>query len=321
MSKYKLKKIERTNASDYKKWKSGLKGFIGATIFHDPDFLGYHGTKFNEYHIGVFKGEELFGIIPLAIVDEGGKLVAKSPYGASYGGFIFRNVLNYSDSKEIIKKFIGFMESLNVDSIIITPSLPVYHEYYSDTFIFSMLENGFKFHNSDITSIVTLSRDNKLNFNTRTKRILKKINTEFIEINYDAPLDDFYFLVDKTFQKHGVSPTHTKEELKYLKDIFPEQIKFPVAYYKNCPVAGIGEFIINKRVVMSFYICQDDYYKKLNIQTYLIKNLLDNAFSKKYLFYDFGTSSVNMQGRENIFMFKEGLGALGYFRHTYILHI
>ena len=36
-----------------------------------------------------------------------------------------------------------------------------------------------------------------------------------------------------------------------------------------------------------------------------------------FKYFDFGTSSVNMKGRENIFRFKESFGAIGVFRHTY----
>lgn len=319
MSKYELRKLKRTNESDYKKWKNGLKDFIGSTIFHDPDFLSYHGAKFEEYHLGIFKGEELFGMLPLAIVENENEKVLKSPYGASYGGFVFKAILNYSDSKEIVEKFIELTKDLNINSIVITPSLAIYHESYSDTFIFALLELGFKCINSDITSIVTLREDNKLSFNTRAKRVLKKVDKKFISINYDAPIDDFYILIDKTFHKHGVNPTHSKENVEYLKNLFPDKINFPIAYYENKPVAAIGEFEINNKVLMSFYICQDDEYKSHNLQTYLIQNLLDNAFLKKYSFYDFGTSSVNMIARENIFSFKEGLGATGHFRNTYRL--
>ena len=67
MQKFELRNLDRNNKIDYKKWKKCLKHFKGTTIYHDPDFLSYHKKKFQEFHVGVFKGQELFGILPMAI--------------------------------------------------------------------------------------------------------------------------------------------------------------------------------------------------------------------------------------------------------------
>lgn len=323
MSKFELRKIERTNERDYKKWKNGLKDFIGSTIFHDPDFLSYHGVKFEEYHLGVFKGEELFGILPLAIVENENKKDVKSPYGASYGGFVFKAILNYSDSKEIVKKFIEFIKDLKINSIVITPSLPFYHESYSDTFIFALLEQRFNAVNSDITSIVYLNNSDIENtiFTSRARNMVRKARKTNVKFEIDCNIDEFWVLMEKTFQKHGVNPTHTKEELAFLQNMFPNDIYFNIAYIDDTPVAGMGVFNINQLCSMSFYLCSDSEFQNTQALTLVVYESILAAQSKGFKYFDFGTSSVNMIGRENIFRFKESFGAVGGFRHTYKLEI
>lgn len=320
MSKYNIKQLDRYDEKDYKLWQNGLKNFDGATIFHEPDFLGYHGEKFNEHHLGIFKGETLFGMMPMAFIEEGSEIVAKSPYGASYGGAIFMKTLNYKDSNQIVIEIINYLKNLKVKELIVTPSLDIFYKEFSDTFIFSLLEQGAKCINSDITSIVKIQKNNLEKFNSRNKRILKKISENYF-INIDAPIEDFGILMNKTFEKHGTKPTHTLEQLKSLKANKKLNIKFPIIYYENSPIAGIGEFKINNQIKMSFYICQDDEYKDFNYQTLLISKLLNNSSIEKIEYYDFGTSSVNMKARSNIFEFKEGFGAIGKFRNTYKLEI
>lgn len=320
MSKYTIKQLDRNNEKDYKLWQNGLKNFDGATIFHEPDFLGYHGEKFNEHHLGIFKGETLFGIMPMAIFIENNEVIAKSPYGASYGGAILMKTLSYKESSEIIVEIINYLKDQNINELIITPPLDILYMEYSDTFIFALLEQGAKCIKSDITSVVKVQKNNLEKFSTRNKRILKKISDDCL-IDTDAPLEDFWMLIEKTFKKHGTKPTHTFSELSDLKYNKNLNIKFPIIYFKNKPIAGIGEFRINNQLKMSFYICQDDEYKDLNYQTLLINNLLDNSFLEGTQYYDFGTSSVNMVARANIFEFKEGFAAVGKFRHTYKLEI
>lgn len=323
MSKFELKKMERINERDYKKWKNELKDFIGSTIFHDPDFLSYHGAKFEEYHIGVFKGEELFGILPLAIVENENEKFAKSPYGASYGGFVFKDILNYSDSKEIVEKFIELTKDLNINSIVITPSLEVYNDSYSDTFIFALLEKGFYTINSDITSIVDLSSNNLENevFTSRARNMVRKARKANVQFEINCNIYDFWILMEKTFQKHGTNPTHTKEELIFLQKTFPNDIYFNIAYIDNTPVAGMGVFNINELCSMSFYLCSDSEFQHTQALSLVVYESVLSLKSKGFKYFDFGTSSVNMIGRENIFRFKESFGAVGRFRHTYKLEL
>jgi lipid II:glycine glycyltransferase (peptidoglycan interpeptide bridge formation enzyme) len=322
VAKFSIKQINREDPKDYAKWTNLLFKANGITIFHHPDFLSYHNDKFNEHHLGVFKGEELFGIMPLAIFNDNGIKIVKSPYGASYGGFIFQSILSYSESKEIIAIFLDYLKVLNVDQVIIVPSLPIYHNNgYSDTFSFSLLENGFKINNSDITDIVTLDNKLETRFNSRVKRNYKKSNKYNLEIKYNAPIDDFWMLMDKTFTRHDSNPTHKKEEFIILMNIMKDKIYPSVVYFEDRPIAAIGEFILNHNIAMSFYICGDDEYRYMEAQTYLIVNILNKHFTNGVKFYDFGTCSLNMVGNPGIFSFKEGFGANGIFRNTYGLDI
>ena len=120
MSKYNIKQLDRYNEKDYKLWINGLKKFDGATIFHNPDFLAYHGEKFNEHHLGLFKGETLFGIIPIALFNQDNKTLAKSPYGGSYGGAVFIKTLGYKEANEIVIEIISYLKEKKVNELIVT---------------------------------------------------------------------------------------------------------------------------------------------------------------------------------------------------------
>ncbi len=323
MSKFAIQKINRRDEKDYKKWVNFLEKVDGATIFHHPDFLSYHFDRFDEYHLAIFKGEHIFAIIPLALVEVDGKKIAKSPYGASYGGFVFKKLLSYSESKEIAILFKEFLSNNNIETTYITPSLDFYHKVFSDTFNFAMLEQGFKIINSDITSVVPL-KDVDLEtevFTSKLRNVVRKAQKLDINIVYDASIDDFWILMEKTFNKHGVSPTHTKEEIGYLNSKFPKDIYFNIAYLDNTPIAGMGVFKINSLVNMSFYLCSDSNYQQTQALSLLVYDTIKKSQENGFNYFDFGTSSVNMIGKDNIFRFKESFGSIGKFRNTYRLEL
>lgn len=319
MSKYQLRILERKHVGDYQKWLRLIEKADGVTLFHHPDFLGYHGDKFNETHIGVFKGEELFGLIPMAIVEEQGQKVGKSPYGASYGGFIFSKTTDYAESAEIAEHFIVLLKSMNVQYLRITPSLPIYYHAYSDTFIFALLERGMKIINSDISNAVDVQDKDIMDecLNSKTRNLYKKALKNSLLIVEKDTLDVFWNLLEITYEKHATVSTHSKQDLEYLMTTFPGKITCDTVYLESIPVAAIAYFEINNLVTLSFYHVQNYTYKHYQPLTYLIVHALNRAKKEKKRYYDFGTSSVNMVANPNNFHFKEGFGAKGFFRMTY----
>ena len=318
--KFTLNRIDRKNERHYRVWKNFLKDANGATIFHDPDFLAYHGDKFIEHHLAIYKGETLYGIIPMAIIDNGGEKIVKSPYGASYGGFIFRKVVNYSDAKKIVELFLSYIKKMGIKKIFITPSLPIYYmKGYSDTFLLAMLELGFEIYNSDISSVVFLNEKDIENniFTSKSRNMARKARKAGVVTKFNVSLDDFWILMDKTFERHATNPTHSKYEIKYLMEQFSDKIYCNIAYLDAMPVAGVGVFELNEKNMMSFYLCSDIDYKQIQAMSLIIYDTLLKAKDEGFLYFDFGTSSVNMKGRKNIFRFKESFGAVGIFRHTY----
>ena len=196
------------------------------------------------------------------------------------------------------------------------------YEEYSDTFIFAFLEQGAVSTNSDITSVMDLKKvdiDSILKSSIRNK--YKQALKNNFEIKKNAEIKDFYILMNETFQKHGTNPTHSMSEYCLIHDKFKKQFYCDVAYKDDKPIAGIGYVLLNRKVKMSFYHVQKEEYRNLHGLILLIVEALKECTEQNIDYYDFGTSSVNMKARANIFEFKEGFGSVGKFRHTYKLEI
>lgn len=319
MSYFRIEKLERHSEKDVFKWLSFCNKSINSTLFHHPIFLSYHKDKFIENHLAFYKGDALFALIPMALEKKGdGFLKARSPYGASFGGFLFLKNPNYSDSKRLITDFIAYCKENSITDIQLVPQLYYHYEKsYSDTFQFSLLEAGFKNFNSEITNVISISGNIEtelLNSNARNMR--RKALKAGINCVFKADLNDFWILMEKTFAKHNTVSTHTKKEWEWLQINLPEDIWCDVAYYQNKPVAGIGHFKITSNVDSSFYLCSDPEFQNLQGLSLLITEVLQNSQNNGYKWFDFGTSSANMIGNERLFMFKESFGAMGVFRNT-----
>jgi hypothetical protein len=307
--------------NDFQRWNDFVSHSNNGTIFHRLDFLSYHGDRFSSsmHHLLLFKGNELFGVLPLGIFVENEVTVARTPFGASYGGFVFNHILPYHSAHDIVILMLDYLSAHAVQEIFITPSIELYHKNYCETFLFCLLENGFKPITFDITSIVPLHVDDIEHsvFTSRIRNMARKAEKAGVITIPQAPLLDFWCLMEKTFEKHGTCPTHTRAELEQLIKLFPKAITIDVAYFNNIPVAGVCYFTINDRINMSFYLCTDPAFQHLQALSLLICKGIISSKKNGFQFFDFGTSTVNMIARENIFMYKESFGAIGRFRTTF----
>ena len=310
---------------DFQAWNRFVEDSNNGTIFHRLDFLSYHGDRFknNENHLMIFKDKALFAVLPLGIFKDGGKQIARSPFGASNGGPVFNKPPNYSESRDFIKTLVEYLRSQKVNELHFMLNPGCYEKIYCETFRFALLEEGFVSVKRDITSVIALNETLPEAAMLKRKaadlaRKVRKAKKAGIEIHFDSPLDDFKIVFEKTYNRLQKKATHTIEELKTLSEKV-KGISFEVGYVKDKPVVGICHFAVNRQCLKTFYLCQDFDFKETQCLTYLIYESIMESKVKGYAWYDLGTSSTDMVGKTNIFQFKESLGSLGQFRESFVL--
>jgi hypothetical protein len=302
-------------------WDSFVERAEGGTLFHRLDFLAYHGRRFadREHHLVFLKGETLMGVMPLALFPQNDGLAARSPYGGSYGGPVFLHPPTYHQSHELVEALLAYLGQVGVNRLTMT--LPIHAAYRQpcDTFRLVLLERGFTLLQRDISSVVPLGEGFSLETSMvpQARNKARKASKEGVEVIQGAGLEDFWEVLALNFAKHGRPPTHTREDLAWLMDRLPQRIYLDVAVHQGRPVAGLAYFVITKKMNSSFYLCQDPDRQHLQGLTLLVQEALARSHDAGYAWFDFGTSSVGMQGRPGVFAFKENFGAVGLFRETY----
>lgn len=74
-------------------WDAFVERSNEGTIFHRLDFLAYHGDRFLDsvHHLVVRKSSEWFAVVPLAILVEDGRRVARSPSAPAWEAHAVRS--------------------------------------------------------------------------------------------------------------------------------------------------------------------------------------------------------------------------------------
>lgn len=309
MSRYRLVSSERS-AED---WDRFVAGSNDGTLFHTRGFLSYHGDRFadGERFLEVHKGETLIGVIPVFVADD-----VRSPYGASVGGFAMATAPSYSAATQIAAALIDWLREQAAAGATLTLAPSTYQRTPDDTLLFCLLEAGFVQTNAEVVHLVPLDRDLAAHYEGRCRTAIRKAERAGVVVRQRAPVADFWRTLQATYAKHGTGATHSEAQWRWLCDRLGDRVWCDVAYLDGEPVAGVGHMQLNDRVASSFYLSVVPERRHSQAQSLLIDRALEAAQASGATYFDFGTSSVNMVGRESVFRFKESFGAVARFRQT-----
>lgn len=312
--------------SNPEEWDKFVQESANGTIFHKFRFLSYHKQKFPDVRYIIFTDDDDNIICQISMglfEDVKGNKIAKSPFGASYGGFVIKRRLNLIKLHEVIEQFKNYIISENIKKLYLTITPLPLCRIPDESLRFALFQAGFKIHNIDVCNAVSLIQisepKNLLYLRPRVRTKIRKALKEF-EILQMAPISDFYPILLEDKKRHNYAvPTHSEEELSYLMKMFPDQIYCDVAYNKSTKeaAAGLCYFINNENSVTTFYIAQKNNYLGKNPLIPLIHNAICLFHEKEYKIFDFGTSSVNGIIFEGVMRFKDMFSNFYFCRETY----
>ena len=154
------------------------------------------------------------------------------------------------------------------------------------------------------------------------RKSLKKIQLEIItgEMSEES-FREYYEILLKNRELKGVKPTHSLEELIYLRKNFKNDIIFFSATIDSKVAAVCILFSINKEMILNFYLADNDNYKMDRVSEFTLFKSIEWAKENNYKFYDTGTSDSGGKLIEGLFAFKKNFLANGFLRKSFELEL
>ena len=316
----------RFQSTEEQSWDLFVPKTNNGTLFHLRSFLNYHPkTRFNDHSLMVRKKGGLFSLFPAAEQILNGKKTLISHPGATVGSFTLPENLSLADSFNLVEKLIEYAKNENFQRIRISLPPNLYQRRITDYMEYSFFKFGFIYAKREVTSILFLEdtiEKTKMKFRPSHLRAVRKALDKNIVVRQSKNLGDFYAILKNNLEiRHGVSPTHSLEELINLFNLFPDKIRLFAAFLDGLMIAGVVTFQINQRVLLAFYISHDDRYSHLRAVNILFYNIFEWAIESKFKVFDFGIFTVNGEPNMGLGRFKENFGASGIFRDTIELNL
>lgn len=321
-------KIIKYDNSWRDKWDEFVKSSVNGTIFHCQRFLSYHAaTRFQDFSLILSEQGMIKSLFPGAEKVISGKKYLFSHPGSSHGGPVLKKNIGIAEVFGYLKLIMDFAGNNHFDGIIIRQGERIFHKSLAEELDFALFSLGFQYYARELSSAIDLSAINKddisENFNKKSRNAVHKAEKLGLTVDLSEDYDAFYrILSDNLKTIHKVLPTHSLEEMKKLKYLFPEDVFLISAFLKEKMVAGIWFFRCNDIALHTFYIAQDYDFQELRPLNLIVQELIGWALAENLKYVNFGISTEE-KGKTinwNLFKFKESFGAGGVRRDTYILN-
>ena len=324
--------IQVLKAHDIKdeiEWKEFLRN--QHNLFFDHKFNSYNDVfkKNIKWHHLKIKDIDLNKVLAVMIGCErqiDGKLSYVSCDGVSFGGFLWKKKIDLLTYLEVIKEFKEYLVMNNFKYCLIRNPPFLYNKSPNEEAEYALLKSGFAVTGISLSNIIDLEEFEFKKISETKKRSIKKSSRDISVNIIDEKSEyvnfrEYYNILLENRELKNVSPTHTFEELTYLKNHLKEEIILFAAHMNSKLVAICVLFCINKDMILNFYLACDDKYKTEGVSEYILYKSIEWSKDNGYKYYDIGTSDTDGKLIEGLFAFKKKFLANGFLRKTYELNI
>ena len=292
-------------------------------IFQERDFLAYHPEgKFIDASLLFFEKGTLMAVFPAAYITENDRQKVVSHPGSSCGGLIFHNSATLQQVLEILELLIGYYQNKNISSIEIRLAEPVFHSIPDEEIRYLLWHRGFTLKSQEISTCVKLT-DEKMWERLCRKRNLSYIKQQLkdgVEVKETNDIDKVYPVIEMNLKvRYNKIPTHSRDELKRLKEIYPGRIHYWIAEKDDRVLGILVLFDVNAVGVHSFYIAKNEEIENVKAMPLLFHKAFEHYHNLGYQWFNFGISSRGQQIKWGILEFKENVGGRATARQIWFL--
>jgi len=305
--------VKEYTEDDHKAWDEFIRTVSrNGGIFQERDFLSYHPEgKFKDASLLFFEKGTLMAVFPAAIISENEKEKVVSHPGSSCGGLIFHRSATLQQVLEILESLIESYKAKNIHSIEIRLAEPIFNAIPDEELRYLLWHRGFTIKSQEISTCVKLTEDKIWEKLCRKRNLsyIKQQEKDGVRVVETDDVDKVYPVIEMNLKiRYSRIPTHSREELKKLKQIYPDRIHYWVAEKEDQVLGILVLFDVNKTGVHSFYIAKNEEYNNVKAMPLLFHKVFEHYYNQDYAWFNFGISSRGQQIKWGILEFKENVG-------------
>ncbi len=295
-------------------WEEVLENAVNGTFMHSRRYMEYHGDRFLDASLLVYDGAIPAGVFPAHRV--AGEVY--SHQGLTYGGLVIHRDLKTESIITVLGEILKHYHDLQVNRLYIKAVPSFYGTSSLEWISYCMFLLEAEVYRSDLSFALPLPATYSQYTKGRKWALskAKKAGLVLAEVNDFRPFWE-EVLVPNLWERHGVKPIHSVEEIQWLAENNAPFIRQFDVLEEGKVVAGMTVYE-TQTTAHAQYISASPRGKNIAALDLLVDHLIHKIFSHK-AYFDFGTVNVDHGKRINkgLMAWKESFGAKPYVHQFY----
>lgn len=295
-------------------WNRVLDESINATFLHARSFMDYHGNRFTDASLVIFKNKKPIGIFPAHRIGE----EIYSHQGLTYGGLVLSRLLSMERIIAVLKEILRHYHDKQIKNILIKDVPSFYGTSSLEWMAYCMFILGAEIIRTDLTFAIPLPISSS-SYSKGRKWGISKAKKHGLLLREVKDFMPFWenVLVPNLWRRHKVKPVHSWEEIQSLANNNLPHIRQFEVWEQERILAGTTVFE-TKTTAHTQYISSTPRGKELAALDLLMDHLIQQVYPHKH-YFDFGIVNENQGKRINkgLMKWKESFGAKPYVHQFY----
>jgi len=285
-------------------WSEFLCSSKNGLFLFDRDYMEYHSDRFIDFSLMFYEKNRLIALLPANIEEN----VLVSHGGLTFGGFITDSKMTTPKMMQIFDELINYLQRESISKVIYKCIPYTYHLIPAEEDRYALFRRGAKLFRRDVTSTVYLPE--KVRFQEIRRRFIKKSRSAGVEIKKVDDFKSYWNILEANLAKrHNTKPVHSVEEIEYLHNNFPDNIKLFASYQDETMLSGVVVYE-STNVVHAQYIASTDEGREIGALDIIFAHLINERYQdKKYFDFGISTEDRGLYLNEGLIFVKEGFGA------------
>lgn len=301
-------------------WDAFVKSSKNGTFLHCRDFIEYHDSRFKELSYMIYdKAGNLIAVMP-------GHVEGKIYYthnGLTYGGLVMSESVSVTAVLQIFECLKFTLKQQGFTGLRYKAVPHIYHRQPAEEDLYALFRCGARLSERHISSAIDL-RNAKIAYSLSRKKNLKKSINKDIQIVRVEVYDRFWLILSDNLKvRYNKVPVHTLQEIEFLADKFPGNIKHFVAIDSANRICGGCVLFVTDTVVHVQYLAATEEGKRAGAVDRLIDFIIhsEEFASRNYFDYGISTESSGQFLNEGLVYQKEGFGARAVLYDIYMIDL
>jgi hypothetical protein len=308
--------VHRYSNEDRSDWNAFVESSKNGHFMFNREYMEYHSNRFEDSSLIIRDSKErIVALLPANKIDD----VLYSHQGLTFGGLVIGLKVSTVQVLEFFTKIIEFMRAHRFVKLVYKRIPDLYTAAPSQEDLYALFRNDARLIRCDLNSTIDLR--NIFSYSKGRKWSVNKARKEKLVCIEENDLKPYWLILEQALEKYGVKPTHTLEEITFLKENFNKNIRLFCTLKNDILLAGTLVYV-NKEVVHTQYMATTDEGRELGALDFCIDVLLKDLFKdSKYLDFGISTENSGMYLNEGLLSQKEGFGARATVHQFYEINL